>query len=71
MTISSLTDDVYGNLDGKGTCDVPQTLAPGASYSCAFTGAVSGNAGSTHTDVVTASGKDDDGNPSPTTTTRL
>ena len=62
VTISSLTDDVYGDLDGKGTCDVPQTIAPGGSYSCSFTGAVAGNAGSTHTDVVTASGKDDDGN---------
>jgi uncharacterized repeat protein (TIGR01451 family) len=63
VTITSLTDDVYGDLDGKGSCDVPQTLAPGASYSCSFTGAVSGNAGSSHTDVVTASGTDDDGNP--------
>ncbi len=63
VTITSLSDDVYGDLDGKGTCDVPQTLAPGASYSCSFTGAVSGNAGSQHTDVVTASGTDDDGNP--------
>ena len=63
MTITSLTDDVYGDLDGKGTCDVPQQLAPGASYDCSFSGAVSGNAGSSHTDVVTASGTDDDGNP--------
>jgi uncharacterized repeat protein (TIGR01451 family) len=62
VTITSLTDDVYGNLDGKGTCDVPQAIGPGGSYSCEFTGAVSGNAGSSHTDVVTASGKDDDGN---------
>src|SRR5918994_963066 len=29
VTISSLVDDVYGNLDGKGTCDVPQTIAAG------------------------------------------
>ena len=42
---------------------MPQTIAAGASYSCSFSGAVSGNAGSTHTDVVTASGTDDDGNP--------
>jgi len=54
---------VYGNLDGKGTCDVPQTLAPGASYSCSFTGAIIGSAGGAHVDVVTASGTDDDGNP--------
>jgi uncharacterized repeat protein (TIGR01451 family) len=63
VTITTLSDDVYGNLDGKGTCDVPVVLAPGASYSCSFSGAVSGNAGSSHTDVVTASGTDDDGNP--------
>ena len=63
VTITSLTDNIYGNLDGKGTCDVPQTLAPGASYSCSFTGAVSGSGGSTHVDVVTASGTDDDGTP--------
>ena len=54
---------MYGNLDGKGTCDVPQTIAAGATYSCSFSGAVSGNAGSSHTDIVTASGTDDDGNP--------
>ena len=29
VTITSLTDDVYGNLDGKGTCDVPQHAGPG------------------------------------------
>ena len=29
VTITSLNDDVYGNLDGKGTCDVPQTIAAG------------------------------------------
>ena len=63
VTISSLTDDVYGDLDGKGTCDVPQTIVAGGSYSCSFSGAVSGNAGSSHVDVVTASGADDDGNP--------
>ena len=65
VTIGSLIDNVYGDLDGKGTCDVSPAvvLAPGATYSCSFTGAVSGNAGSSHTDVVTASGTDDDGNP--------
>ncbi|MBA2283727.1 MAG: hypothetical protein H0W25_21170 [Acidimicrobiia bacterium] len=65
VTITTLSDDVYGNLDGRGTCDVTPavTLAPGASYACAFSGVVAGNAGSTHTDVVTASGTDDDGHP--------
>ena len=70
MTITSLSDDVYGNLDGKGTCDVPFTLAPARATTAPSTGAVSGNAGSSHTDVVTASGTDDDGNPVSDTTTR-
>ena len=63
VTISSLVDNVYGNLDGKGTCDVspPVVLAPGAQYR-APSRAVSGNAGTSHTDTVTASGQDDDGN---------
>ena len=42
ITITSLSDDVYGNLDTKGTCSVPQDLDPGDSYTCQFTGAVSG-----------------------------
>jgi uncharacterized repeat protein (TIGR01451 family) len=63
VTITSLSDNVYGNLDGKGTCDVPKTLAPGSSFSCSFTGAVSGSGGSSHRDVVTASGFDDDETP--------
>jgi uncharacterized repeat protein (TIGR01451 family) len=54
---------VYGNLDGKGTCNVPQQLAPGASFSCSFTGAISGSGGSSHRNVVTASGFDDDETP--------
>ena len=64
MTITSLTDDVYGDLDGKGTCDVPQTIAAGATYSCSFTGrGLRQRRRNSHTDVVTASGTDDDGNP--------
>ena len=56
VTITSLVDSIHGDLDGKGTCDVPQTLAPGASYTCSFQAVVS----QTETDVVTASGRDDD-----------
>ena len=60
VTITSLVDDIHGDLAGKGTCVVPQTLAPGATYSCSFTATVSGSAGSAVIDTVTASGKDDD-----------
>ena len=63
MTITSLTDDVHGDLNGQGTCAVPQTIQPGDTYTCAFSAFVAGNAGDTETDVVTASGTDDDGAP--------
>ena len=61
VTITSLTDTAYGNLDGTGTCTLPQTIAAGGFYECAFTVTVSGNGGSVHTNVATASGTDDDG----------
>jgi YVTN family beta-propeller protein len=63
VTITALQDTVFGNLNGKGTCAVPQTIAPLAAYTCSFTAPITGNAGATHIDVVTASGTDDDGQP--------
>jgi uncharacterized repeat protein (TIGR01451 family) len=68
VTITSLVDDPDGagpaepvDLDGMGSCDVPQVIQPGDTYTCKFTRTVSGNAGDLKTDVVTASGHDDDG----------
>ena len=40
---------------------MPFDLAPAATYDCAFTALVDGNAGTVETDTVTASGLDDDG----------
>ena len=67
--IQTLTDSIYGNLNGKGTCTLedgidegPQgslRILPGASYTCSFTATVS----KTETDVVTATGVDDDDQP--------
>ncbi len=62
VTIDSLVDDTYGDLDGQGTCAVPQTIAAGEAYECEFGGFVSGDAGESAIDVITASGVDDDGN---------
>lgn len=62
VTITSLTDDVHGNLNGQGTCILPQTIAAGGFYECSFTATVSGDAGDTETDTATAAGTDDDGN---------
>ena len=61
IKLTSLIDDVYGNLNGKGNCAVPQTIAPGGQYTCTFPGDVKGDADSTHTDTVTAAAEDDDG----------
>jgi hypothetical protein len=63
VTITSLVDDIHGDLDGQGTCSVPQTIPPGGNYSCAFTATVSGEAGDTETDTVTVSGHDDEDTP--------
>ena len=63
VTITDLTDSIHGDLNAQGDCTVPQTIAPGASYSCTFTAFVGGNPNDTETDTVTASGTDDEGNP--------
>jgi hypothetical protein len=63
VLITSLTDDIYGNLDGKGTCDVPQTIQPGGNYTCSFTVSKGIDDIGTETDTVTASGTDDEGTP--------
>ncbi|MEZ4597179.1 MAG: hypothetical protein R3C32_10375 [Chloroflexota bacterium] len=34
ITIDSLVDDPLGDLDGRGTCSVPQDIDPGDSYGC-------------------------------------
>jgi hypothetical protein len=62
VTIYTLLDDVYGDLDGQGTCEVtpPVSLAPNASYTCSATFYVAGEPGSVK-NVGTASGLDDDG----------
>jgi hypothetical protein len=61
LTIDSLTDTVFGDLDGQGDCSVPQDIAPGGSYSCTFSAAVTGLGNSSHSNTATAMGVDDDG----------
>ena len=63
VTLTTLVDDIHGDLNGQGTCSLPQDIAIGGFYACAFSADVTGNAGDSETDVVTASGNDDDGNP--------
>lgn len=75
VTVERLCDDRYGTVAGTGCaagslgtvtatdCTVPQVLAPGATYTCSFSGNFFGNAGATDTDTVTASGHDGNGGP--------
>ena len=49
-SVLTLTDSVYGNLNGKGSCVLPAPLP----YSCTFTGAFNGVAGATQTNTVNA-----------------
>jgi hypothetical protein len=61
VTLTSLTDDVYGDLNGKGTCATGGTIVAGASYSCSFVGSFSGAAGDSQTDTITATVTDSNG----------
>ena len=57
-TLTSLTDDVYGDLAGQGTCATDVGIAAGATYTCTYTGTYTGTAGSSRTDTVTATTTD-------------
>jgi len=61
VTLTSLIDTKFGDLDGKGTCDVPQTILIGESYSCTYTVWLASDSLTAHYNVVTATAVDDDG----------
>jgi len=62
VTLVSLVDNVFGDLNGVGTCVLPQTIPAGGSYICNFTTMISGEAGDFHCNNVTAIVKDNEGN---------
>jgi uncharacterized repeat protein (TIGR01451 family) len=55
-TLTALTDSVFGNLHGQGTCvaNGSTQLAVGASYQCNVIKRLAGNRGSPHSNTVTA-----------------
>ncbi len=67
VTITALTDDIYGNIGTStaagNTCDdlIGDILAPGASAPCSFEGTFTGASGASQTDVVTVTGVDENG----------
>ncbi len=63
LTLATLVDSVYGDLDGQGDCTLPQLdLAPDEAYGCSFSAPVAGDAGDEHTNTVTAAVRDDEEN---------
>jgi len=62
ITLDSLTDTIFGNLNGQGTCAIPQQIGIGGSYSCIFTEIITGTAGDTHSNTVSATVFDENSN---------
>lgn len=61
ITITEMNDQFVGNLDGRGTCDLPVTnLPPGFSYQCEFSAVVSGTIGQQKSRIITVNATDDD-----------
>jgi hypothetical protein len=54
VTLTSLTDNIYGDLNGQGNCATGAAIAAGGSYTCTFPGQFTGKAGDSQTDTVTA-----------------
>jgi len=62
LTVITLTSSLHGDLNGRGGCSVPQMLPPGDFYQCSFGATISGNAGDSEMDMVTAMARDDEDN---------
>src|SRR5207253_1522050 len=61
VTVVSLTDDVYGNLNGRGTCAIGAVIPAGGSYRCSFTVDFRGAGGASQVDRVFVTVVDNDG----------
>ncbi|HEX2046982.1 MAG TPA: hypothetical protein VHF27_04400 [Acidimicrobiales bacterium] len=62
VTTTSLVDDIYGDLNGRGSCAIGVVLAAnGGTYSCEFDGEFRGRAGDSQTDTVTVVAVDNEG----------
>jgi len=63
VVVESLADDLYGELNGRGSCVLPATLTPARPfYVCSFTETVTGEPGDLVTDTINAQGRDPRGN---------
>ncbi|MEJ2759424.1 MAG: hypothetical protein P8046_13165, partial [Anaerolineales bacterium] len=62
VTLNSLVDDIFGNLDGVGNCSVGGTILAGDTYTCTFGRTINGQNGDEHVNVVTATVSDNENN---------
>ena len=62
LVLTELVDNIYGNLNGMGTCRTGGTIPAGQSYTCQFQVQYNGNVPQSQTDTVTATGRDQQGN---------
>jgi len=62
LVLVALRDDAYGNLDGLGNCAAGVTIPSGETYTCRFTVGFLGQSGDRHTNTVTATVVDNEGN---------
>ncbi|MEJ8568999.1 S8 family serine peptidase [Elongatibacter sediminis] len=60
LDLTSLADSVLGGLNGQGTCDLPQVIESGESYSCEYIGDFVGSAGQTIVRDIDATVQDDE-----------
>ncbi|MEM9303626.1 MAG: cadherin-like domain-containing protein, partial [Pseudomonadota bacterium] len=60
LTLTALTDDTLGDLDGSGDCALPQTIPIAGAYSCTYTDTLAGDAGTDGTRTVDATASDEE-----------
>jgi hypothetical protein len=62
VTLTELTDSDFGDLNGQGSCVVPQAdLAPSETYHCTFTKVLDAAVENPHQNTVTVTAEDKDG----------
>lgn len=58
LTVTAISDSVYGNLNGQGTCAVGAVItASGGTYNCSFNATVTGVANASQVNTVTVKAK--------------
>ncbi len=54
VTLTRLVDDKFGDLNGQGSCALPVAVPARSSVACQFPASLTGSAGESHTNTVTA-----------------